>query len=146
MELDFLYDIMHQHSFFLLEKEFLHTKASSHNICTIETKDFLPREQVDWFKNLIPTLDAFEEGNISNISPTVKVNIYVKPCIVKEILLGISCSPDEVASYEALFQKNRDIFAWSYSVIPIIPGAQAVRYGKKSTLGSNFALQVNMYK
>jgi hypothetical protein len=41
-------------------------------ICTIEGKYFIPYGHVDWFKNPIPTPEAFEEGNMANISPTIK--------------------------------------------------------------------------
>jgi hypothetical protein len=59
-----------------------------------ETKDFIPSGHIDWFKNPIPALDAFEEGNMANISPTVKIGISIKPGIIKEITIGIACSPE----------------------------------------------------
>jgi hypothetical protein len=65
---------------------------------------------VDWFKNPIPTPDAFEEGNMANISPTIKIDISVKPGIIEEITLDAACSPEEVQAYKALFQEFRDIF------------------------------------
>lgn len=55
---------------------------------------------------------------MSNISPTIKVYICTKLGIVEEISLGATCSRVEVASYKALFQEYRDIFAWYYSKIP----------------------------
>jgi hypothetical protein len=57
--------------------------------CAFETKDFIPPRHTDWFKNPIPTPDAFEEGNMANISPTIKVDISIKPGIVEEITLGV---------------------------------------------------------
>ena len=70
----------------------------------VETKDFI-HGKVDWFKNPIPAPDNFEEGNMANISPTVKINISTNPDIVEEIMLGTSCSSKEVAAYKALFQE-----------------------------------------
>ena len=55
---------------------------------------------------------------MANISPTIKINISTNPNIVEEIMLGASYSLEEVASYKALFQEFRDIFAWSYTDIP----------------------------
>jgi len=41
------WDGMHHHYFFLLEKSFVPIDAPSHDICIIESKDFLPPRQVD---------------------------------------------------------------------------------------------------
>ena len=83
----------------------------------METKDFI-HGKVDWFKNPIPALDAFEEGNMENISPTIKIDFSTNSDIVEEIMLGASCSPKEVDAYKALFQEFRDIFSWSYTEMP----------------------------
>jgi hypothetical protein len=88
----------------------------SHNpIYAVETKDFIPSGPIDWFNNPIPAPDAFEEGNLANISPTIKINISIKDGIVEEIIIGAACTPQEIAAYKALFQEYRDIFAWSYT-------------------------------
>jgi hypothetical protein len=47
-------------------------------IYAVETKDFIPSGPIDWFKNPIPTPDDFEEGNMDNISPTIKIDISIK--------------------------------------------------------------------
>jgi len=75
---EFPWDAMHLCSLFLPEKEFMPTSTTTHDICAIDSKYFLPPRKVDWFKNTIPTPNAFEEGNMPNISPTVKVNISNK--------------------------------------------------------------------
>ena len=80
----------------------------------METKDFI-HGKVDWFKNPIPTPDAFEKGNMENILPTIKINISTNSEIVEEVMLGASCSPEEVAAYKALFQEFCNIFTWSYT-------------------------------
>ena len=76
----------------------------------METKDFI-HGKIDWFKNPIPALDAFEERNMLNISPTIKINISTNSEIVEEIMMGASCSLEEVDAYKSLFQEFYDIFA-----------------------------------
>ena len=68
----------------------------------METKDFI-HWKVDWFKNPISAPNTFEEGNMANISPTIKINISTNPKVVEEIMLGASCSLEEVVAYKALF-------------------------------------------
>jgi hypothetical protein len=46
-------------------------------IYAVETKYFLPSGHIDWFNNPIPAPDAFEEGNMANISPTIKIDISI---------------------------------------------------------------------
>jgi hypothetical protein len=82
---------------------------------------------------------VFAEGNLSNISPTIPIDISVKPGIVKNVHIGASCSPDEIVTYTSLFKEFCDIFAWSYEEMPGIdpsivvhkiktyPGAKPVR-------------------
>jgi len=57
-----------------------------------ETKGFIPLRHVFWFKNPIPTLEAFYEGNMANILPIIKVDIYVNLGVTKHIFIGSSCS------------------------------------------------------
>ena len=83
----------------------------------METKDFI-HGKVDWFKNPILAPDTFEEGNMANIFPTIKIDISTNFEIIEEIMLGASFSPEEVDAYTALFQEFSDIFAWSYTKMP----------------------------
>jgi hypothetical protein len=55
---------------------------------------------------------------MANISPTIKIDISIKNGIVEEIIIGASCTPQEITTYKALFQEYRDLFAWSYSEMP----------------------------
>jgi hypothetical protein len=57
---------------------------------------------------------VFSEGNLSNISPTIPLDIFVKPRIVENVHIGASCSSNEVVTYTSLFKEFCDIFAWSY--------------------------------
>jgi hypothetical protein len=59
--------------------------------------------------------DVFAEGNLSNISPTIPIDISVKPGIIENVHIGASCSPRRNhVTYTSLFKEFRDIFAWSY--------------------------------
>jgi hypothetical protein len=60
------------------------------------------------------THDVFSEGNLSNISPTIPLDISIKPGIVENVHIGASCSPDEIVTYKSLFKEFCDVFAWSY--------------------------------
>jgi hypothetical protein len=64
------------------------------------------------------TQDVFAEGNLSNISPTIPIDISVKPGIVENVNIGTLCSPEEIVTYTSLFKEFRDIFAWSYEEMP----------------------------
>jgi hypothetical protein len=56
---------------------------------------------------------VFFEGNLSNISPTIPLDISIKPGIVENVHIGASCSPDEIVTYTSIFKEFCDIFAWS---------------------------------
>ena len=88
---------MQHHSFFLPEE-----LVSQSDQFSVETKDFI-HGKVEWFKNPILAADAFKEGNMANISPTIKFNISTNSKVAEEIMLGSSCSSEEVASYKSLF-------------------------------------------
>jgi hypothetical protein len=77
---------------------------NQHPIYTVETKDFIPSGHIDRFNNPIPYPDDFEEGNMENISPTIKIDIYIKNGVVEEITIGAACTPQEITAYKSLFQ------------------------------------------
>jgi hypothetical protein len=58
--------------------------------------------------------DVFSEGNLRNISPTIPLDISVKPGIVENVHIGASCSSNEIITYTSLFKEFHDIFDWSY--------------------------------
>jgi hypothetical protein len=60
------------------------------------------------------TQDMFYEGNLSNISLTIPLDISIKPGVVENVHIGASCSHDEVVTYKSLFQEFCDVFAWTY--------------------------------
>jgi hypothetical protein len=110
------WDTLHHRALFLPQEALMPPKQNP--IYAVETKDFIPSGPIDWFNNPIPAPDAFEEGNLANISPTIKINISIKNGIVEEIIIGATCTPQEIAAYKALFQEYRDIFSWSYTEMP----------------------------
>jgi hypothetical protein len=57
--------------------------SSDAPVYMIEAKDFIPFGHVDYLKNTIPTSNTFEEGNVENISPKIKIDISVKPNVME---------------------------------------------------------------
>jgi len=76
---DYPWDDMHHHAYFLPQQ--------SHDQYVVEYKDFTHGEG-DWFRHPIRAPDAFIEGNMANISPTIKINISDKLWIKENIILG----------------------------------------------------------
>jgi hypothetical protein len=112
----FPWNALHHRELFLSHEAFDPPNQAS--VCAIETKDFIPSGHIDWFNNPIPTPNAFEEGIMANISPTIKINIFIKLRIIEEITIGVALSPEELMDYKALFQEYQYIFTWSYTNMP----------------------------
>ena len=55
---------------------------------------------------------------MEKISPIIKIDISTNPEIIEEIMLGVSCSLEEVITYKALFQEFCDLFLFSYTKMP----------------------------
>jgi hypothetical protein len=49
------------------------------------------------------THDVIYKGNLSNISPTILLDISIKPEIVKNGHIEAACSDEEVITYESIF-------------------------------------------
>ena len=62
----------------------------------------------------ILTHEVLSRGNLSNITQTMPIDISIKPGVVKNIHVGLTCSPEEIQVYTNLFREFRDVFAWSY--------------------------------
>jgi hypothetical protein len=58
--------------------------------------------------------DVIYEGNLSNISPTIPLDISIKPRVVENVHIGATCFDDEVITYKDIFQEFCDVFAWIY--------------------------------
>jgi hypothetical protein len=75
------WDVLHHRTLFSPQEASM--PPNQHPVYAVETKYFIPSGPIDWFKNPIPAPDAFEEGNMANISPTIKINISIKNGIVE---------------------------------------------------------------
>lgn len=83
----------------------------------MESKDFIHGE-VNWFKNPIPVEDSFEEGNMANIFPSIKINITNKLGVKEIIILGEQCTLKEIDYYTKLFKEFHNVFTSSYYKMP----------------------------
>jgi hypothetical protein len=104
------WDDGHHHSILFLECD---TIESYQQILTPSTVVFI---------SSVPesTHDVLYEWNLSNISPTVPLNISIKLDIIENFHIGASCYTNEVHTYKTLFQEFRDVFTWSYEEMPDI--------------------------
>jgi hypothetical protein len=64
------------------------------------------------------THDVLYKGNLSNISPTIPLDISINPGVVENVHIRTSCSTNEVHTYKSLFQEFCDVFTWSYKEMP----------------------------
>jgi hypothetical protein len=98
------WDDGHHHSILFLEQHTIESYQRISNPSTIVVISTV----------LASTHDVFFEGNLRNISPTIPLDISIKPGIVKNVHIGASCSPDEIVTYKSLFKEFCDVFTWSY--------------------------------
>jgi hypothetical protein len=76
-------------------------EISHHRSSFIPTTDQLKRldleltigKKFDWFKSPFLAQPIFVEGNLSNISTTIRINISSNPNVIKNIMIGVDCSP-----------------------------------------------------
>jgi hypothetical protein len=88
------WDDGHHRSILFLEQ---HTLENYQQISTTSTVVVI---------STVPTTthDVFAEGNLSNISPTIPIDISIKPGIVENVHIGASCSANEIVTYMSLFK------------------------------------------
>jgi hypothetical protein len=88
------WDDGHHHSILFLEQQTLenYQRISTPSIVVVITT--VPES----------TRDVFAEGNLSNISPMIPIDISVKPGIVENVHIGTSCSPNKIVTYTSLFK------------------------------------------
>ena len=96
---DYPWHDLHHKSYYLPP---VTTTIQSSSQYIIEAIDFIPLGHIYWFWHPIPTLDAFEEGNIANISPTLKIGISYTLEVMENINMGASCSPSKVVELTLL--------------------------------------------
>ena len=105
MSLDELpWDDLHHRSYFLPNLDRIEYEFSS-----IFSIDYVEEP-----KNPMSIIHSDFETNLGNISATIPIEISIKPRIIENIHIGVSCSIEEINIYKALFEEFRDIFAWSY--------------------------------
>ena len=75
-------------------------------------------KECDWLKSPFSAQPIFVEGNLSNISTTILVNISSNPKVTENIMIGADCSPQEIKIYIALFKEYQGIFSLAYEEIP----------------------------
>jgi len=92
---DYPWEDMHHRAYFLL--------LQTHYQYDVNSKDFILCE-VNSFRNPIPALDAFEQGNLAKISPTIKINISNQSGIKENTILGAQCTQEEIDACTKLFK------------------------------------------
>jgi hypothetical protein len=102
------WDNGHHRSILFLEQHTVESYQRISNLSTVVVISTIPKS----------TQDMFYEGNLSNISPTIPLDISIKPGVVENVHIGASCSHDEVVTYKSLFQEFCDVFTWSYEEMP----------------------------
>jgi hypothetical protein len=98
------WDDGHHHSILFLEQDTIENYQRISTPSTVVVISTVPKS----------THDVFSKGNLSDISPTIPLDISIKLGIVENVHIGASCSPDEIITYMSLFKEFHDIFAWSY--------------------------------
>ena len=68
-------------------------------------------DDVDTPINPLPREGMCAEGNMTNISTTIPMNISVNPDVMENIYIGANCSPEEIAIYTTLFKEIHDVFS-----------------------------------
>jgi hypothetical protein len=94
------WDNGHHHSILFLEQHTLENYQQISTPSTIVVISTVPES----------THDVFSEGNLSNISPSIPIDISVKPKIVKNVHIRALCSSDKIVTYTSLFKEFCDIF------------------------------------
>jgi hypothetical protein len=87
------WDDGHHHSILFLEQH------------TIEGYQWISTPSIVFVISTIPesTHDLFYKGNLSNISPTLPLDISIKLGIVENVHIRASCSHDEIVTDKSLF-------------------------------------------
>jgi hypothetical protein len=128
------WDDGHHHSILFLEQHTINGYQRLSTPSTIVIIYTIPKS----------THDTFYKGNLSNISPTIPLDISIKPRVFENAHIGASCYHDEVVTYKSLFQEFCDAFAWSYEEmsginleivsheIKTYPGAKPIRQRLRS--------------
>ena len=107
MGIDRPWEDLHHRSYFLpplQEVESRFSKLFTSDVCTVS--------------NPLAPAHFRAEGNMSMISKMIAINISRDPNVIKNLFIGIECSPEEIQIYTDLFKEFQDVFAWSYEEMP----------------------------
>jgi hypothetical protein len=61
--------------------------------------------------NPLVTYVVYAEGNMETITKMIPIDISRTPGVVKNLFVGVDCSPEEIRIYTDLFKEFCDIFA-----------------------------------
>lgn len=89
-------------------------------------ENFVSHNPMHQLQTPVPVHEVFSEGNMGNITETMPMEISIKPGIVENIHIGVSCSSNEIRVYIDLSQEFWDVFGWLYEEIPSIDPAIVV--------------------
>jgi hypothetical protein len=94
------WDNGHHHYILFLEPE------------TIESYQRISTPSIVVIISYVPesTQDVLFEGNLGNISPTIPLDISIKPEVMENVHINASCFANEVCIYRALFQEFCNVF------------------------------------
>jgi hypothetical protein len=98
---DTSWDDGHHHSILFLEQHTIENYQRISTLSTIVVISSAPESPHD----------VLYEGNLSNISPTIPLDISIKPGIIENVHIEASCPIDEVVTYKVIFQEFCDVFA-----------------------------------
>jgi hypothetical protein len=102
------WDYGHHRSILFLECETIESYQRISTLSTFVVIYFVPES----------THDVLYEGNLTNISPIVPLDISIKPWVMENVHISASCSIDEVCTYKSPFQEFCDVFSRSYEEMP----------------------------
>jgi hypothetical protein len=92
---DIPWDDEHHCSILFLECDTIESYQQISTLWTIVVISSVPKS----------THDVLYEGKLSNVSPTMPLDISIKPGFMENVHIGASCSTDEVHTYKITFPR-----------------------------------------
>jgi hypothetical protein len=94
------WDDGHHHSILFLEQHTIESYQWISTLSTVVVISSVPES----------TLNVIYEGNLSKISPTIPLDIFIKLVVIENFHIRASCFVDEVITYKSIFQELCDGF------------------------------------
>ena len=66
---------------------------------------------MEWYRSPLTTYELYAEGNMSNISKTISINISRTFGVIENIFKSVDCSRWKIEIYTALFKEYHNVFA-----------------------------------